>query len=177
MRKASGMNAVALFCLGLVMIALQTTLFRALAIPYAKAALILPLVIYAAFRMEAVRGLILSFALGYAMDVFSGGIQGLTPLFTVLLCLGGHWLRKGVFVDGVLAQVLVGFWFGATYGVLWVGAETLAEGWGWGQWGPLPRILLQSLVVGLLSPALIRIAGPVDRLSGKGWRRLQGLRG
>lgn len=172
------MNALALFCLGLVMVAFQTTLFRVLAISYMKAPLILPLVIYAAFRMEAIRGLVLSFALGYAMDVFSGGVQGLTSVFTVLLCLGGHWLRKGIFVDGVLAQGLVGFLFGATYGLLWVGAETLVEvGAGWGHWSPVPRILLQSLVLALLSPLLMRVAAPIDRVSSKGWRRLQGLRG
>ncbi len=172
------MNALALFCLGLVMVSFQTTLFRALAISHIKAPLILPLVMYAAFRMEAIRGLVLSFALGYAMDVFSGGVKGLSSLFTVVLCLGGHWLRKGIFVDGVLAQGLVGFWFGATYGLLWVGADTLLEGGGgWGHWSPVPRILIQSSVLALISPLLIRIAAPIDRIASKGWRRLQGSRG
>ncbi|MGQ9655886.1 MAG: hypothetical protein ACUVXD_17645 [Thermodesulfobacteriota bacterium] len=172
------MNALTLFCLGLVMVAFQTTLFRALAISYIKAPLILPLVMYAAFRMEAIRGLVLSFALGYAMDVFSGGVKGLTSVFTVLLCLGGHWLRKGIFVDGVLAQALVGFSFGVAYGLLWMGAEALVEGGGgWGHFSPTPRILLQSLVLAIVSPVLMRIAAPIDRISSKGWRRLQGSSG
>ncbi len=169
------MNVLALFCLGLVMVAFQTTLFRVLAISYVKAPLILALVVYAAFRMEAIRGLVLSFALGYAMDVFSGGGQGLSSIFTVLLCLGGHWLRNGIFVDGVLAQGLIGFSFGLTYGLLWVGAETLVEGGGgWDHWSPVPRVLIQALVLGLVSPVLMRVAASIDRVSGKGWRRLQG---
>lgn len=170
------MNMIALFGLGLLLTIVQTTAFRVLGLAALKAPLALAVVIYAAFHMEAIRALALSFLLGHAVDVYSGGGHGITSLLMVLLCLMGQWMRRGIFVEGVIVLGAVAFLFGLVHGILWILLGTLVEGGGWLEDVSLWRILTQSLVLGIVGPALVRLGGPVDRWSAAGWRRLQGLK-
>jgi rod shape-determining protein MreD len=168
------MNVVALFLLGLVVLIFQTSVFRMLGASDIKAPLILAVVLHAAFRVEEVRALILCFALGYAVDVYSGGVQGTTSLVMVLLCLVGQWMSRGILVDGKLAFGVLSLAFGLMYGLLWVGIESLVEGRNLLEESPAPRILWQALVLAMVSPLLAVLAERVDRLASVGWRRLQG---
>jgi rod shape-determining protein MreD len=170
------MNAFALFGLGLVLVIVQTTAFRLLGISFLRAPLVLSLVIYAAFHMERTRGLLLSFLLGYASDVYSGGVQGITPMVMVFLCLIGQWMRRGIIVEGKMALGVVAFAFGMMQGILWVGIGALVEGALWLVDVPYTRLLLQSLVLAVLSPVLVGLAAPIDRWALTAWRRLQGIR-
>ena len=171
------MNGVALFVLGLVILILQTSVFRLLGVSHLKAPLVLAVVLHAAFRMEEVRGLILCFALGYAVDVYSGGVPGTTSLVMVLLCVAGQWMRRLILVDGKLAFGAIAFVFGLVHGILWVGIESLVEGRNLMEESPAPRLIGQALVLALVSPFLAGLAARVDRLAATGWRRLQGRRG
>jgi rod shape-determining protein MreD len=169
-------NTVALFCLGLIEIVFQTTVFRLLAIPFLKAPLFISVVIYAAFHMEATRGLILSFVLGLAMDVYSGGIQGITPAVMVVLYLMGQWMSRDIFVEGKLALGLVAFCFGVIYSALSMGLEALVGGRALQNSIDVLTLFLQPTVLAIGCPILVSVAGKVDRLATIGWRRLQGLK-
>lgn len=168
------MNAIALFGLGLVILIFQTTLFGLLGLSYLKAPLILSLVVYAAFYMEPIRGLILSFLLGYAMDVYSGGARGITPLVMVLLCLLGQRMSMGIVLEGKVAVGLVAFIFGVLQGGLWMEIEALLKGIAFPKEIPISRIIVQSVVLAFMSPFLVGIAAVVDRLATTGWRRVKG---
>ena len=170
------MNTLALFCLGLIIVVVQTTVFRFMAVPFLKAPLFLSLVVYAAFHMESTSALILSFLLGYAMDVYSGGVQGITPMVLVLLCLVGRWMSRGIFVEGKLALGLVAFCFGVAHSTLFMGMEALVGGGFLLKNIDLPNLFLQSLVLAIACPILVGLAAKVDRLTTIGWRRLQGLK-
>jgi rod shape-determining protein MreD len=168
------MNVAALLGLGLLMTVLQTTAFRFTGMSEFKAPLALCVVIYAAFHLEAVRALILAFLLGYAVDVFAGGGHGITSLVMVLLCLMGQWMGRGIFVNGLPVLGFVGFFFGLVHGILWIAVGALVEGGHWLDGAGLWRVVVQSMVLGLTSPLLVRLGRPVDRWSSAGWRRLQG---
>jgi rod shape-determining protein MreD len=170
------MNVVALFGLGLILIIFQTTAFRLLGMSLFRAPLVLAVILYASFRLEKTRGLCLSFLLGYALDVYSGGVQGITPMVMVLLCLAGQWMRRGIFADGNLALGMVSFTFGLMHGALWLVTGTLLEGARWLEDFSFLRLLAQATTLAVLSPFIVRLAEPIDRWSTAGWRRFQGLR-
>lgn len=170
------MNTVALFFLGLIMVVFQTTVFRLLAIPHLKAPLFLSVVIYGAFYMETTRALVLAFVVGYAMDVYAGGVQGITPMVMVVLCLLGQWMKRGIFVEGKLALSLVAFGFGILHSILFMAMQALVEGGALLKNVDLLNLFIQSLILAVACPVLVVLAANIDRWTTIGWRRLQGLK-
>jgi len=160
----------------LILIIVQTTAFRFLGISSLRAPLVVSLVVYAAFRMERTRGLCLSFLIGYAVDVYSGGIQGVNSLVAVVLCLAGRWMGRGIFVAEKLVLGVVALAFGLMQGVLWLCVGALVEGVAWLSGFEYVRILSQSMVLAVVTPFLVGIAAPIDRWANIGWRRIQGIR-
>jgi rod shape-determining protein MreD len=165
------MNVVALFCLGLIMVIFQTSVFRFFGISHLKVSLVLSVIIYAAFYLEETRGLILSFLLGYAVDVFSGGQKGITPVVMVGLCLVGQWMRKGILVDGKLALGMVAFACGVMQGISWIAIDAVVEAKTFSREIPFFHIIIQSVLLGLVSPFIVKVTAPINRLATTGWRR------
>jgi rod shape-determining protein MreD len=171
------MNVVVLFIFGLLLIVLQTTLFGAFGLSFLKPPLALGAVIYAAFYMEAVRGLILAFIVGYAIDVYSGGVQGITPIVMVLLFLTGRLMSRVVVVEGKAALAVVALAFCMLYGLLWMELEALVRGGTIPSDIPIVRIAMQALFLAVLSPILVSVAAFLDRLTTAGWNLLERKRG
>lgn len=169
------MNVVGLFVLGLVLLAVQTTAFRFLGLSSLRAPLLVPLVLFGAFRLETIPGLVLSFLLGYASDVYSGGTQGIGSLVMVLLCLAGHWMRRGLLLKGPFALGLMAGPFGLLQGLLLMGIGAVVEGSLWLEDLRTSRLLVQAGVLAAAGPALVALCDLVERWLGTGWRWMRRL--
>lgn len=165
------MNVAGLFLLGLVLLALQTTAFRFLGVSSLRSPLVLPVVLFAAFRLEPTRGLILAFLLGYASDLFGGGAKGIGPLVMILLCLLGHWMRRGLLLKGPWGLGFMAGPFGFFHGVLFMGIGALVEGSLWLEDFQPAQLLIQAGLLWALGPALVWICGLTDGLMKKGFGR------
>ncbi|MEJ5375830.1 MAG: hypothetical protein WHX93_04575 [bacterium] len=153
------MNVVALFLVGLILLALQTTAFRYLGLSFLRAPLVLPLVLFASFRLERIQGLILAFFLGYASDLYGGGAKGVGPLVMLLLCLAGHWMRRGLLLRGSWALGLMAGPFGFFHGLLLLSIGALVEGGPWLEDVHPTQLLLQAGVLGTLGPGIVWLCG------------------
>lgn len=165
------MKVLGLFLLGLILLSLQTTAFRFVGVSYLRAPLVLPIVLFAAFRLERIPGLILAFFLGYASDLFSGGTKGIGPVVMILLCLTGHWMRRGLLLKGPWALGFMAGPFGFFHGVLLMGLGALVEGTLWLEDLQPAQLLTQAGVSGALGPALVWLCGFVERLMKRGFGR------
>jgi rod shape-determining protein MreD len=158
------MTVVVLFLLGLIITSIQSSFIHALSLPdELKAPLAITFIPYAAFHLERIRALILSFLVGYIMDVFSGGLGGVMPLSSVVLCLTGFWLQRGFLLRGTWAIISVGFAFAAAFSLFTLGLEALFGVYRGGF--PLREVIIQSAMVGLLSPPLVLLAGKIQDLT------------
>lgn len=165
------MNVLGLFLLGLVLLALQTTAFRFLGLSSLRAPLVLPVVLFAAFRLERIRGLILAFLLGYASDLYGGGTRGIGPVVMILLCLIGHWMRRGLLLKGTWALGFMAGPFGFFHGLLLMGIGALVEGGLWLEDFQPAQLLVQAGVLWVVGPALVWLCGFTERLMKRGiWR-------
>ncbi len=162
------MKVVGLFLLGLVLLAFQTTAFRFLGLSSLRAPLVVPVVLFGAFRLKRIQGLILAFLLGYASDIYGGGTKGIGPVVMVLLCLAGHWMRRGLLLRGPWALGLMAGPFGFFHGVLLMGMGALVEGSLWLEDLQPAQLLLQAGVIWVLGPALVWLCGLTERLMGAG---------
>lgn len=162
------MKVAGLFLLGLVLLAFQTTAFRFLGLSSLRAPLVVPVVLFGAFRLERIQGLILAFLLGYASDIYGGGTKGIGPVVMVLLCLAGHWMRRGLLLRGPWALGLMAGPFGFFHGVLLMGMGALVEGSLWLEDLQPAQLLLQAGVIWVLGPALVWLCGLTERLTGGG---------
>jgi cell shape-determining protein MreD len=170
------MNLLGPFLLGLVLLALQTTAFRFLGVSSLRAPLVLPVVLFAAFRLEPTRGLILAFLLGYASDLFGGGTKGIGPLVMILLCLIGHWMRRGLLLKGPWALGFMAGPFGFFHGVLFMGMGAVVEGSLWLEDLRPTQLLVQAGVLWVLGPALVWLCGLTERLVKRGFGRNRHVR-
>jgi|Deesub1362B_J571_1020462.scaffolds.fasta_scaffold09686_2 rod shape-determining protein MreD len=162
------MDALSLYGLGLFWIVLQTTLLGHAGWSEGKAPLVLSTVIYAGFYLEEIRGLVLSFFLGYSLDVFSGSEPGISSILMVLLCLLGQQLRKGIVVEGAFAVSLVSFVLGALYGACWAQVYSLFQGDLIPDGVALWEAFRQAVILGLAAPFLFEAARKVHRAVSKG---------
>lgn len=153
------MNVLGLFLLSLILLAVQTTVFRFLGVSSLRAPLVLPVVLFAAFRLERIRGLILAFLVGYASDLYSGGTKGVGPVVMILLCLTGHWMRRGLLLKGPWSLGFMAGPFGFFHGMLLMGIGTLVEGGLWLEDFQPAYLLVQAGVLWALGPALVWLCG------------------
>ena len=164
------MKVLGLFLLGLVLIAFQTTAFRFLGVPSLRTPLVVAVVLFGAFRLDHIPGLILAFLLGYASDVYGGGTKGIGPLVMLLLCLGAHWMRRGLLLKGPWALGFMAGPLGFFHGLMQMGIGALVEGSLWLEDLRPAQLLVQAGVLGALGPALVWLCGLAERWLGAGWR-------
>ncbi|MGQ9859550.1 MAG: hypothetical protein ACUVS3_12805 [Thermodesulfobacteriota bacterium] len=170
------MNLLGLLLLGLILLVVQTTVFRFLGLSALRAPLLVPLVLFGAFRMDSIRALVLSFFLGYASDVYSGGTQGIGPLVMLLLCLAAQWMRRGLMLRSPLALGFMAGPFCLLQGLLMMGIGAMVEGSIWLEDFEPSKLLVQAVVLSFSGPILVILCDLASRWLGGGWPRRPGAR-
>lgn len=106
------------FFLGILFLTLQTTLLSSLPIQRIRPDIVLILILFWGLTYPPVQGGILSFFLGYLMDLFSGNSLGLYTFSRPLLFCLAELFKGRLYLEGVLSQFLFVFFFGLFEGLL-----------------------------------------------------------
>ncbi len=108
---------VSLF-LGIFFLSLQATLLPSLPIQRIRPDIVLILILYWGLSSSPVSGGILSFFLGFLMDLFSGNSFGLYTFSRPLLFCLAQLFRGRVYLESILSQFLFVFLFALFEGLL-----------------------------------------------------------
>ncbi len=133
------------FGLGLLLLAIQTTIFHLMPAWLGRPDLLFLLLVFIALYCEPFRGLILTLLLGLLVDVLSGIYLGVIPLVYLLFFLGTKALTRHLALQDSINQVhvvVVGFLTTTAVGHLLtslLGPEYY-QLWNW-------SLLLQNLVI------------------------------
>jgi hypothetical protein len=140
----------------IVLLAFQTTLFDLLFLGKIGVEVSLVLVVYAGFSLDIAKGGILSFILGFFLDCITSVVPGLFVFIYLLIFFISKIVSFKVYAEGIL--FIMGFTFlcALIEGVIIVTLyKTL---YGINIFRDLSSIFLpQSLVVGIISPALFSL--------------------
>jgi rod shape-determining protein MreD len=104
--------------LGILFLTLQTTLLPYLPIQRIRPDMVLILILYWGLSFPPVSGGILSFFLGYLMDLFSGNSFGLYTFSRPLLFYVAQFFKGRIYLEGFLSQFLFVFLFALFEGLL-----------------------------------------------------------
>jgi rod shape-determining protein MreD len=141
-----------------VALVLQTTLPRLLPLGTLVPDLVLILVVDLGMRHPQVLTAVMAFAMGYAVDAFSGVELGLNALLLTMVFLFAYWLSRVLISTstaiGVMA-VFAGVVFSDIGNYLISSAFTPADR----LHALIPAVLIQAGVTALLTPSIFRITG------------------
>ena len=104
-------DSVIFFLLGFSLVIIQTTLFSFFPLSLFTIDFSLIITIYLGFYRRPFQGSLLSFLLGYVLDVFSGGPSGLYAFLRVLSFGLSKALSGKIFINGFLPPMAVVFVF------------------------------------------------------------------
>jgi rod shape-determining protein MreD len=106
------------FFLGIFFLTIQTTLLPFLPIQRIKPDIVLILVLYWGLSFPPISGGILSFFMGFLMDLFSGNSFGLYTFSRPLLFYLAQLFKGRLYLEGFLSQFLFVFLFALFEGLL-----------------------------------------------------------
>lgn len=144
------------FFLGILFLTLQTTLLSSLPIQRIRPDLVLILILYWGLSCPPISGGILSFFLGYLMDLFSGNSFGLYAFSRPLLFYLAQLFRGRLYLEGSLSQFLFVFLFALFEGFLILALLSAFNPVPLGNLYPLLFAFYfpQSFLTGLITPIL-----------------------
>lgn len=149
------MRLLLLFAQGLLLLSFQTTFFGPMGFSAFQCQLWLVPVVYGALRWELNRALLLSFLLGYASDVFSGGVQGIGALSALGTAFGAYWMRKGLLLRSSLQLGMMAGPMCLLYQAFYLTLGYLVEGKAWIEDLVISRIILQPVVLAITAPVIV----------------------
>jgi rod shape-determining protein MreD len=137
---------------------LQTALPRLLPLGIFVPDLVLILAVDLGIRHPRMLTVLMAFAMGYAVDAFSGGELGLNALLLVIVYVFAHWLSRVLTSTSTLIGVAAVF-----AGVIFsdIGNYLISSGFASaGRFQALmPPVLIQAAVTALLTPSVFRMTG------------------
>jgi len=158
---------------GFVALAAQTTFPRILPNGMLVPNLMAILAVDLGLRHPSVLAAAIAFAMGYAIDAFSGVQLGLNALMMTLVFLLAYWLSRVLISTSTIIAVLAVF-----AGVIF---SDLATSFASNAFAPpgrlralMPAILMQAGVTAFLTPWVFRIMGWATRLLGLRLRAVSG---
>lgn len=148
-------NVLLLF-LGILFLTFQTTLLSYLPIQRIRPDIVLVLILCWGFTLPPISGGILSFFLGYLMDLFSGNSFGLYTFTRPLLFYLAHLFKGRFYLESFLSQSFLVFVFALFEGFLILALLSALSPAPLGNLTPLlfAYFLPQSLLTGLIAPIL-----------------------
>ena len=149
--------------LGIFFLALQATLLPSLPIQRIRPDIVLILVLYWGLSTSPVSGGILSFFLGFLMDLFSGNSFGLYTFSRFLLFCLAQLFKGRLYLESLLSQFLFVFLFALFEGLLILILLSALNPAPLGNLSSLffTFFLPQSFLTGLISPLLFLLLNKV----------------
>jgi rod shape-determining protein MreD len=148
-----------------VALALQTTLPRVLPFGILVPELVVILAVDLGLRHPGVLTAMMAFAMGYAVDTFSGVQLGLNALMLTMVFLLAYWLSRVLISTSTAIGVLAVF-----VGVILsdLGNYLLSSGFELPDRlrALMPPVLIQAAVTALLTPAVLGAMGWATRMTG-----------
>lgn len=148
-----------------VALVLQTTLPRLLPFGILMPDLVLILAVDLGMRHPRVLTALMAFAMGYAVDVFSGVELGLNALLLTVVFIFAYWLSR-VLISASTAVGVMAVFVGVVFSD--VGNYLISSGL-----APadrlhvlMPAVLIQAAVTALLTPSVFQITGWAARMVG-----------
>lgn len=141
---------------GVLLLTLQTTLLMSLPIQRIRPDLVLVLVLYLGFSYPPVSGGILTFFLGYLMDLLSGNALGLYTLTRPLIFYIAQFSKGRFYLESPVSQFLFVFGSALAEGMLILGLLSILNPAPAGHLLPLylTYLLPQAILTGLIAPLL-----------------------
>jgi rod shape-determining protein MreD len=149
----------------LVALVLQTTLPRVLPLGMLMPDLVVILAVDLALRHPGVLAAAMAFAMGYAVDAFSGMQLGLNALLMTLVFLLAYWLSRVLISTSTAIGALAVF-----AGVIFsdIGSYLISSGWAPPErlHALMPPVLIQAGITALLTPSVFAIMGRATGMVG-----------
>jgi rod shape-determining protein MreD len=153
-----------------VALVLQTTLPRILPLGMLAPDFVLILTVDLGMRHPRALTALLAFAMGYAVDAFSGSQPGLNALLLTMVFVLAYWLSR-VLISTSTAIGVVAVFVGVFLSDL--GSYLISSGF-----APagrihllIPAVLMQAAVTALLTPSVFRVTGWAAGMAGLRLRR------
>jgi rod shape-determining protein MreD len=146
----------------LILLIFQTTILNLFVLGKMSVEISLIVVIYAGFRLSAMKGGFLAFITGFLLDCLTGSASGLFTVYYVLVFVGSRILSLKIYSEGywfIAAFTVACAFFEAIFITLIYHAFYEVEVF----WNIYKVFFAQALVAGLLSPALFKLC---ERLEG-----------
>jgi rod shape-determining protein MreD len=148
-----------------VALVLQTVLPRLLPLGILGPDLVLILAVDLGMRHPRVLTALMAFAMGYAVDAFSGTELGLNALLLTLVFTFAYWLSRMLISTSTMIGVMVVF-----AGVVFTDVSNYLISSGFNPAERLrvlmPAVLIQAGVTALLTPSVFRVTGWATRAVG-----------
>jgi rod shape-determining protein MreD len=148
-----------------VAVVVQTTLPRLLPIGILGPDLVLILAVDLGLRHPRVLTALMAFAMGYAVDAFSGIALGLNALLLTMVFMLAYWLSRLLVATGTAIGVLAVF-----VGVVFsdVGNYLISSGFTPADrlHALMPAVLIQAAITALLAPSVFRVTNWATRVVG-----------
>ena len=160
------MRIVALYAIAtLIALVLETTVPHWLPIGMLAPNLVLILAVDLGMRYHGALGALLAFAMGYAVDSFSGTHLGLNAFMLTLIYVIAYGLSRYLISTSTTIGVIIVF-----AGAILIGLANSAGNAGFegapGAVGIVPRLALQGAISALLTPLVFSIMGSGKRMVG-----------
>ena len=146
-----------------VLLLLQTTVVPWLEVGGARPNLLLIFVVWRALRWPLEQSYLPCWLAGLARDIFSGGQVGAFAALYLALALGIDRVRRGLFVEHLLTQVLMVAAASLVSEGVWLLVWFHRPGLGW--WPTLLRLLMGTLYTAVVTPLVLGLLWCL------GWRR------
>lgn len=148
-----------------IALVLQTALPRLLPLGILMPDLVLILAVDLGMRHPGALTAVMAFAMGYAVDAFSGVEPGLNALLLTMVFVFAYWVSRMVISASTAVAVMVVF-----AGVIFsdLGNNLISSGFASaGQMHALmPAVLIQAAITALLTPSVLHITGSATRTVG-----------
>lgn len=147
--------------LSLILLVLQTTVLSLFFMGKMGLEISLIIVIYAGFRMDALKGGVLAFTLGFFLDCITGSVTGLLTFYYVAVFFVSRMVSFKVYAErylfimafAILCAFSEGLFVAFIYQVFY-GVDIFA--------GIYRIFLVQALTLGLVSPMLFTLLGRLE---------------
>jgi rod shape-determining protein MreD len=160
------MQSIAIVLLGFFLLVLQSTFAHLVPFDMFIPSLSLPVILYMGLHdFNAARGALISFAIGYLMDVFAGSPMGLYTFVTVAIFLISRVAALRLFLHGWFFEILLTFLLALISSLLILFIRALFDKDFGSLLIHLEIVVSRAVATAIVSPLIFRITTWVNRVT------------
>ncbi|MCP4606797.1 MAG: rod shape-determining protein MreD [Proteobacteria bacterium] len=160
------MQSAAIILLSFFLLVVQSTFAHLVPWDMLVPSLSLPVVLFMGLHSySATRGALISFAIGYLMDVFAGSPMGLHTLVTVAIFLISRVAALRLFLQGWIFEIILAFLLAFISSILILGIRALFDQDISGLLIHLEIVTSRAVATAIAAPVVFRLTAWVDRLT------------